>query len=298
MTPEGAARDARLWKAAEDLEGLFVTQLLRATNVAARGFGGAGAGASVYRGIAEEVLGEALAESADWGVARELYRSLGRAAEGARPEGAPARDTGLAPEAPRGARRAADRTGGPAGADALGHAKPAPAARTDSPAHATHADAAAARHDEHASGASAPFSHVIAEASAVHGVDPRLVAAVMAQESAGDPRAVSPKGAMGLMQLIPSTARELGVENPFDPRENIFAGTRYLARMLDRFGGDVSLALAAYNAGPGAVARHRGIPPYRETVRYVANILTKLERAGGVASSPQPAALRAKGSQP
>jgi soluble lytic murein transglycosylase-like protein len=112
----------------------------------------------------------------------------------------------------------------------------------------------------------------IHEAAREHGVDPRLVAAVARRESAFNANAVSHAGACGVMQLMPDTARFLGVRNVFDARENIFGGTRYLRTLLDTFNGDLDLALAAYNAGPGAVEKHRGIPPYRETRAYVAAV--------------------------
>ena len=117
----------------------------------------------------------------------------------------------------------------------------------------------------------------IHDAARAHGVDPRLVAAVARRESAYNPRAVSHAGACGVMQLMPATARYLGVRNVFDARENIFGGTRYLRTLLDTFDGDLDLALAAYNAGPGAVEKHRGIPPYRETRAYVAAVRATYE---------------------
>jgi soluble lytic murein transglycosylase-like protein len=104
-----------------------------------------------------------------------------------------------------------------------------------------------------------------------------LIRAVIMQESGGDPGAVSRKGAKGLMQLTDPTARDLGVGNPFDPVENIFAGTRFLARLIKAFEGNVKLALASYNAGPGAVEKYGGIPPYRETEDYVQSVLARLE---------------------
>ncbi len=104
-------------------------------------------------------------------------------------------------------------------------------------------------------------------------LQPALVKAVIAAESNFDPDAVSKKGAQGLMQLMPRTARDLGVENPFHPVDNVRGGSLYLRRMLDRYG-DVERALAAYNAGPKAVDRYGGVPPYRETRDYVKRVLT------------------------
>jgi soluble lytic murein transglycosylase-like protein len=119
----------------------------------------------------------------------------------------------------------------------------------------------------------------IADAAKTHGVDPRLVAAVAARESAWNPGAVSRTGACGLMQIMPATARFLGVANVFEPRDNIFAGARYLRTLLDAFNGDLDLTLAAYNAGPGAVQRYGGVPPYRETRDYVKRVRATYERA-------------------
>lgn len=117
-----------------------------------------------------------------------------------------------------------------------------------------------------------PYGDIIAQVSELHGVDPLLVRAVIQVESNYRPRARSPKGAMGLMQLMPATARQYQVRNPYDPRANIEAGVKHLKGLIDRLGQE--LALAAYNAGEGAVRKFNGIPPYRETRNYVAKILS------------------------
>ncbi len=123
------------------------------------------------------------------------------------------------------------------------------------------------------------LSALIADASKQHGVDPRLVAAIAARESAYNPAAVSPVGAGGVMQLMPATARYIGVSNVFDARENVFGGVRYLRTLLDTFHGDLDLTLAAYNAGPGAVQKYNGVPPYRETREYVRTVRAAYESA-------------------
>jgi soluble lytic murein transglycosylase-like protein len=112
----------------------------------------------------------------------------------------------------------------------------------------------------------------IDQAAARHNVDPSLVRAVIKVESNFNPNAVSRTGAMGLMQLMPQTARSLNVVNPFDPQQNVDAGVRHLKRLMESYGGDVKLSLAAYNAGAGAVKRSAGIPHYRETRNYVKRI--------------------------
>jgi soluble lytic murein transglycosylase-like protein len=122
------------------------------------------------------------------------------------------------------------------------------------------------------------YGYTINTVSSKYGVDPALVRAVIHAESAFRPGALSKKGAMGLMQLMPETAKDLGVGNPLSPEENIEGGVHYLAWLLERNGGNTLLATAAYNAGPGAVERHNGIPPYEETRTYVKRVKILHER--------------------
>jgi soluble lytic murein transglycosylase len=117
------------------------------------------------------------------------------------------------------------------------------------------------------------YEGIIDQASSRFGVDSALVKAVIKAESDFDHRAVSSKGAQGLMQLMPDTSDALAVDNPFDPVENIFGGTRYLSHLLERFGNDEQLAVAAYNAGPERVESHRGIPPIPETQKFVERVM-------------------------
>ncbi len=139
------------------------------------------------------------------------------------------------------------------------------------------------------SGAAAPFGAEIDAAAARNGVDPALLRGLIRQESNFNASATSPAGAMGLTQLMPATAAGLGVTNPSDPAQNIEGGAKYLKQQLDRFGGDVSKALAAYNAGPGAVQKYNGVPPYAETQNYVKNVMAYADEYRG-ASTAAPAA--------
>lgn len=119
-----------------------------------------------------------------------------------------------------------------------------------------------------------PFGDQIGTVAITEGVDPLLLASIVEVESRFDAEAVSPRGALGLMQVMPATAEELGFD-ACDPSENLRAGASYLATLLERFEGDLRLALAAYNAGPGAVNRFDGVPPYRETTRYVERVMRR-----------------------
>jgi soluble lytic murein transglycosylase len=121
--------------------------------------------------------------------------------------------------------------------------------------------------------ASSRYDDLITKASEAHGVSFCLLKAIIRAESGFNPKAVSPKGAMGLMQIMPETVKRLDVTDPFDPWENIMGGARYFKTMLERFGGTLRLAIAAYNAGPDVVDQYGGVPPYPETQKYVKQVL-------------------------
>ncbi len=135
-------------------------------------------------------------------------------------------------------------------------------------------------------GSSRQFDSFIQEASQLYQLPDAFVRAVVKVESNFNPRVVSHVGAMGLMQLMPRTAQSMGVRDPFDPRQNILGGTRYLRVLANLFGGDLVLTIAAYNAGEGAVMRYRGVPPYDETRRYVRRVLTHYYAFRNAVASP------------
>jgi soluble lytic murein transglycosylase-like protein len=123
------------------------------------------------------------------------------------------------------------------------------------------------------------YDDIVAEAAQRYALDPHMIRAVMETESGFNALAVSPAGAIGLMQLMPAVAEELGATDPFDPRQNILAGARYLRQLLDAHRGNVRLALASYNAGPGNVAKYGAIPPFKETQNYVRKVTALLSDA-------------------
>jgi soluble lytic murein transglycosylase len=132
---------------------------------------------------------------------------------------------------------------------------------------------------EDKTGSDKDYNYIINKKSMKYKIEPSIIKAVITAESNWDHRAISNKGAMGLMQLMPDTARDMQISNPYDPEQNIEAGTRYLRFLLNKFDGDLNLALAAYNAGPGKVEKSGGIPPFRETKKYVRKVISISEDA-------------------
>jgi soluble lytic murein transglycosylase-like protein len=135
----------------------------------------------------------------------------------------------------------------------------------------------------------APYRELVEAAAARYKVDADLITSVIAVESNFDPKALSPKNARGLMQLLPETAERLGVQNIYDPQQNIDAGTRYLRELLQRYNNDLALALAAYNAGPERVQQYGRVPPFEETLSYVRRVKRNYEKSKSKASAKKPA---------
>ncbi|MEZ4388791.1 MAG: transglycosylase SLT domain-containing protein [Candidatus Krumholzibacteriia bacterium] len=258
---------AGLEKVARQFEALFYNQLLRSMRdtVPDNGFWGESSGGKIYRQLHDQELAGRMADQGGLGIADLIVRQFAASAQ--REQGAdPPAPVGLPARQRRALTQYRQLEGQPSDLVRLRHL---------------------ARHE---GGAVADtlgrFEKDLVAAARQNGLDPALVLAVAVRESAGDPGAVSDRGARGLMQLMPTTAREMGVADPHDPAQNLQGGARYLARMLERYGGDVDLALAAYNAGPGNVDRAGGaVPPFAETRAYVARVRELAARLGAPAGT-------------
>jgi Rod binding domain-containing protein len=281
-TGDEVADRAGLEQAAREFEGVFLNTLLKAmreTVPESELFNGGGA-TKFYRQMHDAEIAKSLAgSSGGMGIADMIVNQLA-------PVSAPARD---------GAREPAHPPVGPPAPKALARY------RTLEPVSDFRTRMIRTRMLASSQGTAVAdtlhrYEKPLASAARANGLDPALVLAVMMEESGGDAAARSPKGAFGLMQLMPATAREVGVTDITDPGDNLAGGARYLARMLERFDGRLDLALAAYNAGPGAVmAAGERIPAFAETVRYVGQVMDRYRNLGGgmdLASDRTPTTLR------
>ncbi len=282
-TPEGVR------KAARQFESFFISYLFKVMkeSVPDSPFSGGSSQASMYEDMFGAELGNSLAHQGGLGLADFLERNMLRSASAGPPDPFPgagrkkATPIELSGDAVQKAMRSLKSrpiTEGTAGSPGTEGASRTSSAGLRSSAFAADGSAAPADRTAVARPLRLPVisdsvGRALDEAAATAGVDPNLVRAVAMAESGGNPKAQSPKGAKGLMQLMAGTARELGVTKIFDPLENALGGARYLKRMLVRHGGDETLALASYNAGPGTVSRHGGVPPYRETRDYIERVL-------------------------
>lgn len=247
-----------LKRAANQFEALFYNQLLKSmrATVPENGFWGQSSGTKIYRQLHDQELATRLADQGGLGIADLIVEQFA-------PAVAREGEQAHAPMAAVSRRRGLQRYGVAEGADLVRLRRLA-------------ADVGGAAADT-----LGRHERDLVAAARQAGVASALVLAVTVRESAGDPAAVSPRGARGLMQLMPGTAAEVGVSDADDPAQNLRGGARYLARMLDRYEGDLDLALAAYNAGPGAVDRAgRRVPPYPETRDYVAAVKDLAARLG------------------
>ncbi len=258
-----AKKVEQLRKACADFEAIFIAKMLKSVRESSEedSIFGNGFGADLYRGLFEEKVSEKLAESGGLGIGKALFDQLSeRIANGS------SREQGSIS-----IRKAV-----------LGHStaklqksEPIRAERFSIQPAAMRATTVAS---QPVFDRIREFHHWVQAAAQKYGLPPHLIYGVIAQESAGDPQAVSKVGAKGLMQLMDATAADLGVQNSFDPYQNIMAGARYLREQLDRFDGDWKNALAAYNAGPGNVEKYHGIPPFTETRNYVTQVLSFAEQ--------------------
>ncbi len=233
--PREKCKEDKLKEACKGFESIFLYYLMKnmRESIPQSDLLGGGLGGEYFRGLFDEVVAKAVSKGNGIGLSEMLYRSLSL------------RETEMS-------LRTKD----------VRSTTPIPGSQSEVP-----------DQDREILDRVKKFNPIIKAAAKQYVINSRLIQAVIAQESGGNPEAVSPKGAKGLMQLMDETAGDLGLSDVKDPRENIFGGARYLKGLLDRFEGDVRLALAAYNAGPGAVERHGGIPPYGETRAFVENVM-------------------------
>jgi Rod binding domain-containing protein len=275
-TSTDEARKLKLQSAARDFEAMFLANMLKSmrSSIPKSEVLGEGFGSDMMESLFDTELSRQLSRTSSLGLGEMLYKKLTgeslppahvpttHAAHKVTPHVAPPQAPPVTPAPP------ATQHAPPATQPASSTTEPA-AEEKRAPVHFKIGQAVADRINTYA-----PY---IREAADRHGVDENLLKAVMASESGGNPRARSQADAKGLMQLIDSTAEAMGVRNVWNPRENILGGAKYLQQMLSKFKGNIEHAVASYNAGPAAVEKHGGIPPYRETQTYVGRVMQFLK---------------------
>jgi Rod binding domain-containing protein len=265
------AKLQKLKKACRDFEAIFISYMLKAMNKTTESSDlfGNGLGGDIYREIFNEKLAEHLSRTGQFKIGDIIYQKYSDMLN--REKESP--DSGIAnklKDIPPPVNMMADRGFGPL--------KPRPD-RTGAEILLPRLESRSVQRSPDSPERKeflSEYSDAINKAAREFGVDASLIKAVIRQESAGDPGAVSHKGAKGLMQLIDSTATMMGVSDPFNPVQNIMGGAKYLSMLIKRFGGDLKKALASYNAGPAAVEKHNGVPPFPETIKYVENVLSSM----------------------
>lgn len=293
---EVSQRKIKLKKATEAFEAIFIAQMLksmRTTSFTAKEDEETGFGKDIMLSMADEAVSKQLSKSGVFGIGDILYNNLIKRIGEYDDKGqlkitsqrhidgvAPPRATGQPAPASRVEQNPIPPTTSEPVKKQVIDATPRVQLKTVAPAKPpVQPDAVAVAHDR-----LGRYVDHIREAAEANNLPEDLLRAVIKQESSGNQNAVSSRGALGLMQLMPDTARSVGVRNPLDARENIMGGARYLRQMIDRFG-DLETALAAYNAGPGNVERHGGVPPFPETRKYVKQVLSELSQAKPVNKS-------------
>lgn len=278
----------RLRKATKELESYFVLHMLKAMRetIPKSDLLGGGLGQDVYTSLFDEKLSD-LMSGGPASLAEALYRSLEKnlTAESLAVVKGDDRLTASVLEGigPPAGRAESGNAAGPRAAVQAEPAGPAPAPESAVAPSKTVPDrksipAAAPRPKITSDRVLETYGPTIEEASRKYAVDSTLIYSVIMTESGGNPKAVSPKGAKGLMQLMDATAEQMGVADSLNPHQNIDGGAKYLRQLLNKYDGDLKRTLAAYNAGPGAVDKHRGVPPYAETRRYVDKVMGHLNR--------------------
>ncbi len=273
-TPLDDKARQKLQRATKDFESLLVGYMLKSmrSSMSTKEMFGDSYGGDVLEGVFDGEMAQHVSQNSSLGLAETLYRkmtgeSLPHSRIPARHAAAPVQPVKRDQEKPAIVRPAQPVAASPGGTPA-----PLLGPRDTTAVTPAAADTTAAVPDSLRRRLDV-VAPLIQEASATHGVDGNLLKAIIATESGGNTQARSSKNAKGLMQLIDSTATAMGVRNVWDPRENVLGGAKYLSKLMDQFGGDKAKAVASYNAGPGAVLKHGGIPPFKETQAYVEKVM-------------------------